>query len=171
MLHMIDQMLVLAQVRQTDVETQLLDIGVIVSEAQKRLSAMCASRKATIKAPTCWPGIIGDQLWVEEVWVNLMSNAIKYGGDPPIVELGSTLQPDGMVQLWVRDNGPGLSPQEQARLFKPFERLNRTEINGHGLGLSIVRRIIEKLGGTVGVASTLGQGSRFYFTLPRAPVE
>jgi len=73
---------------------------------------------------------------------------------------------EGRVCFWVRDNGNGLSPDEQARLFTSFERLHQTDIEGHGLGLSIVRRIIEKSGGQVGVKSKKGQGSRFFFTLP-----
>jgi two-component system sensor histidine kinase/response regulator len=72
------------------------------------------------------------------------------------------------VRFWVRDNGPGLTPEQQARLFAPFTRLDRVRAQGHGLGLSIVRRIVEKLGGSVGVESSgvPGQGSVFYFTLP-----
>jgi signal transduction histidine kinase len=66
----------------------------------------------------------------------------------------------------VRDNGPGLDPADQARLFTPFTRLDQVPVKGHGLGLSIVQRIIEKLGGEVGVESEPGQGSTFFFTLP-----
>ncbi len=104
--------------------------------------------------------------WVEEVWANYLSNAIQYGGRPPRVELGATEQADGMVRFWVRDNGPGLTPEEQARLFTPFTRLDQVRAKGHGLGLSIVRRIVEKLGGQVGVESEVGRGSVFTFTLP-----
>jgi two-component system, sensor histidine kinase and response regulator len=103
---------------------------------------------------------------VAEVWANYLSNAIKYGGDPPRAELGADLPADGRVRFWVRDNGPGLSPEDQARLFAPFERLHQVRAQGHGLGLSIVRRIVEKLGGEVGVESAVGQGSTFWFTLP-----
>jgi two-component system sensor histidine kinase/response regulator len=71
-----------------------------------------------------------------------------------------------MARFWVQDNGPGLSTEAQARLFTPFTRLDQVHVQGHGLGLSIVRRIVEKLGGQVGVESRPGQGSRFYFTLP-----
>jgi signal transduction histidine kinase len=66
----------------------------------------------------------------------------------------------------VRDNGPGLTPEDQAKLFTPFTRVSEAQIEGHGLGLSIVQRIVEKLGGTVGVESAPGQGSTFFFTLP-----
>lgn len=71
----------------------------------------------------------------------------------------------------MRDNGPGLSVEAQRRLFTSFTRLEQVRAQGHGLGLSIVQRIIEKLGGEVGVESEVGQGSRFFFTLPAAPDE
>jgi two-component system sensor histidine kinase/response regulator len=100
------------------------------------------------------------------VWANYLSNAIQYGGRPPRVELGVTEQADGMVRFWVRDNGPGLTPEEQARLFTPFTQLAQVRARGHGLGLSIVRRIVERLGGQVGVESEIGRGSAFTFTLP-----
>jgi signal transduction histidine kinase len=66
----------------------------------------------------------------------------------------------------VQDNGPGLTPEQQAVLFQPFTRVTETRIKGHGLGLSIVRRIAEKLDGSVGVESQLNGGSRFWFELP-----
>jgi hypothetical protein len=76
--------------------------------------------------------------------------------------------PQSKIAFWVRDNGPGISPEDQARLFAQFERLDQTRVEGHGLGLSIVRRIVEKLHGEVGVTSTIGEGSAFWFTLPSA---
>ncbi|MGD9101618.1 MAG: HAMP domain-containing sensor histidine kinase, partial [Anaerolineae bacterium] len=86
-------------------------------------------------------------------------------GEPPRIELGFG-DSGHMVRFWVRDNGPGLTSEEQGRLFKSFERLDQVRAKGHGLGLSIVWRVVEKLGGQVGVESTVGQGSEFYFTLP-----
>jgi signal transduction histidine kinase len=70
------------------------------------------------------------------------------------------------VRFWVRDNGQGLTNEEQGRLFTPFTQLNQMRAKGHGLGLSIVRRIADRLGGTAGVESAAGHGSTFYFTLP-----
>ena len=74
-----------------------------------------------------------------------------------------------MIRFWVQDNGVGLQPEAHARLFTEFTRLAPDRAAGHGLGLTIVQRIITKLGGKVGVESTPGQGCRFYFTLPAAP--
>ena len=95
-----------------------------------------------------------------------ISNAIKYGGQPPRVELGATMQTDSKARFWVRDDGPGLNAEAQTKLFTPFTQLSQVRTNGHGLGLSIVRRIVEKLGGQVGMETKLGQGSTFFFTLP-----
>jgi two-component system, sensor histidine kinase and response regulator len=105
------------------------------------------------------------------VWINYLSNGCKYGGQPPELELGADVLLDGQVRFWVQDNGRGLAAEEQARLFVPFTRLEQARAKGYGLGLSVVRRIIEKLGGQVGVESAgiPGQGSKFYFILPEVP--
>jgi len=91
-------------------------------------------------------------------------------GLDPTLDIGQPAsgnqQPVTSVQFWVRDNGPGLTSEAQAKLFAPFTRLEQIRAQGHGLGLSIVRRIVEKLGGEVGVISAPGEGSCFYFTLP-----
>ena len=116
---------------------------------------------------------MGHPQWIEEVLVNYLSNAIKYGGTPPKIIIGANIGKaanvaEGMVRFYVRDYGPGISAKNQKRLFSKFERLDQVKTEGHGLGLSIVQRIIEKQGGEVGVESKniIGEGSLFYFTLP-----
>jgi two-component system sensor histidine kinase/response regulator len=103
------------------------------------------------------------------VWVNYLSNALKYAGQAPRIELGATEQ-EATVRFWVRDYGPGIAPEDQARLFTPFTRLDQVKVKGHGLGLSVVQRIMDKLDGRAGVESdgVPGEGSLFYFELPRA---
>jgi signal transduction histidine kinase len=165
--NIIDELLLLAEVRKVDVRTVPLDMASVVAEARRRLSDMIERHKAEIILPPAWPPALGYAPWIEEVWANYMSNAIKYGGQPPRVELGATLaSPDGRIRFWVCDNGPGIAPEDLAGLFTPFTRLDQVRAGGHGLGLSIVRRIVEKLGGQVGVESRVDQGSVFYFTLP-----
>ncbi len=164
----IDELLLLAQMHQKEVEMKPLDMASIVNEARQRLAYLIKEYQGQIIVPPHWPSALGHAAWVEEVWINYLSNALKYGGRPPRVELGATMQADGMVRFWVRDNGPGLTPEEQAKLFAPFMRLDQVRARGHGLGLSIVRRIVEKLGGQVGVESEAGCGSVFSFTLPAA---
>jgi len=98
-----------------------------------------------------------------------LSNALKYGGTPPEIVVGSTMLNNGNIEFWIRDNGEGLSQEEQKRLFKKFVRLHPLKADGYGLGLTIVKKIVEKLGGNVTVESrTNGQGSKFGFTLPEA---
>jgi signal transduction histidine kinase len=166
--NIIDELLLLAEVRGKEVEREPLDMAGIVAAALRRLAPMIEEHQVEIIVPAVWPAALGYAPWVEEVWVNYLSNAFKYGGRPPRVELGAMVQADGMVRYWVRDNGSGLTREEQVRLFVPFTRLDQVRARGHGLGLSAVRRIVEKLGGEVGVESdgVPGRGSVFCFTLP-----
>ncbi len=166
MSNIINELLLLASVRKETVRMAPLDMAEIVTEAQQRLSFLVDEFEAQIIAPAAWPTALGYAPWVEELWANYLSNALKYGGQPPQIELGFTLQENNFVRFWVHDNGPGLTLEQQQPLFTPFTRLNQVRAKGHGLGLSIVQRIAEKLGGQVGVESQPGHGSRFFFTLP-----
>ncbi len=188
----IDELLFWARVPKEEIKLQTLDMQAIVEDSLSRFTETIESRQATIILPEMWPESLGYGPWIEEVWANYLSNALKYGGRPeqgvpPRIELGfcsagnckaETGTPlihqipelqKNQALFWVCDNGIGLTRAEQARLFKPFERLGHPHETGHGLGLSIVQRIIEKLGGTVSVASELGTGSCFWFTLPSVP--
>ncbi|MBN1137377.1 MAG: HAMP domain-containing protein [Anaerolineae bacterium] len=165
----VDNLLLLASAHKITVDLEAVDMAAAVDEALKRLSNMLQEYQAEVALPSRWPQAAGYAPWIEEVWFNYLSNGMKYGGRPPRLELGATEQADGTIRFWVHDNGHGLTPAEQSRLFTPFERLAQTHIEGHGIGLSIVRRIVEKLGGQVGVESAPGQGSVFFFTLPAAP--
>ena len=168
MSNIIGELLLLAEIPRTEVQAVPLDMALVVDEAWQRLAHMVEESQAEIIRPDTWPVVLGHGPWVEEVWVNYLSNGIKYGGQPPRLKLGATVQEDGMVCFWVRDNGPGISSEDQPRLFAPYTQLDLVRATGHGLGLSIVRRIVEKLGGQVGVESEVGQGSKFTFTLPGA---
>ncbi|MEW5957412.1 MAG: PAS domain S-box protein [Chloroflexota bacterium] len=164
----IDELLLLAGVRKANVDIKPLNMGRIVGEAQQRLIHMIREYQAELILPPGWPEALGYAPWIEQVWANYISNAIKYGGKPPRLQLGATERSDGLVRFWIRDNGPGLTAEEQTRLFVPFIRLDQVRATGHGLGLSIVHRIVTRLGGEVGVESegVPGKGSIFFFTLP-----
>ncbi len=167
MARIITELLLLSSVRtMEEIKIDALDMMPLVAETQARLVYMIEEHQAEIILPARWPMARGYGPWIEEVWANYLSNAIKYGGRPPRIEFGATPQRDGFIRFWVRDNGSGMSPEQQARLFAPFERLGQVQAKGHGLGLSIVLRIVEKLGGQVGVESEVGRGSVFFFTLP-----
>jgi signal transduction histidine kinase len=164
-----EELLLLASVRKGSLKLEPLNMAEIVEQVQQRLAFMIQEYQAEILLPESWPVAQGYAPWIEEVWANYLSNGLKYGGRPPHLELGASLQEERLIRFWIRDNGSGLTPEAQAQLFTQFTRLDATRATGHGLGLSIVKRIVEKLGGQVRVESTgvPGEGSVFSFTLPR----
>jgi signal transduction histidine kinase len=163
----VDELLLLCGLSCEKAETTDLDMTSIVGRALHRLMYRIEGNGAKVALPETWPAAVGYGPWIEEVWVNYIDNAIKYGGSPAYVELGAK-RANGTSRFWVRDNGRGLITEEQDNLFAPFTRLDQVQTQGHGLGLSIVRHIVVKLGGQVGVESNgvPGQGSIFSFTLP-----
>jgi signal transduction histidine kinase len=164
----IDNLLLLSEIRKIEAPQREIDMGMVVAKIQRRMKFFIKQSRARMLIPKTWPVAIGYAPWVEEVWINYLSNALKYGGQPPRVELGATPQPDDTIRFWLRDNGEGIPPEIRGRLFTPFTQVGKERQAGHGLGLSIVQRIIEKLGGQVGVESEMGHGSLFFFTLPAA---
>ena len=168
MIGIVDALLLLAKVR--NMESVLIDqvnMDAIVNSVLVRMNIGFSDTKVKIIQPQSWPVAMGYAPWIEEIWANYIGNAIKYGGKPPVVELGVDQQ-QGYLRFWVKDNGDGLSEEEQASLFQDFSRLEKhaSGHEGHGLGLSIVRRIADKLGGEVGVVSDGRNGCTFFFTLP-----
>jgi len=164
----IDELLLLTEIRNEHaIPFTPVDMSAVVLEVKKRMQPLLDEANATIIIPTHWDHqVLGYAPWIEEIWVNFISNAIKYGGTPPLIEIVST-ETDQVIQFWTKDNGNGLTHEQQQTLFEPFTRFNTTRIQGHGLGLSIVRHIAERMNGMVGVESEVGRGSGFYFTLPK----
>ncbi len=169
-LHVTTELLTLATVRQQEIKMVGIDMQNVVLDSVSRLKAMIQSNEASVGFPDEWPVVFGYGAWLEEVWVNYISNGIKYGGTPALLQIGAEILPGNRVKYWIKDNGKGLSSVEIAQLFSKFTRLDPIRAEGHGLGLSIVKRIIEKLNGEVGVesANIPGEGSLFYFILPLA---
>lgn len=161
-------LLLLAETRNEQIPLTPLDMSQIVRQCQDQLYTAIEQGQAEIHLPEQWPIACGYAPWVEAIWVNYLSNGMKYGGRPPRLELGGVSHGNGEVEFWVKDNGPGISSEDQVRLFNEFTRLEQgvSRARGSGLGLSIVYRLVTRLGGRVGVESQPGQGSRFYFTLP-----
>ncbi len=166
MKEIIESLLLLSKIRSAEIDRQPVDMGAVVSEAMKHIRGLAQQFNAEIILPERWPVALGYKPWIEEVWANYISNAIKYGGRPPVVVLGADENVNGFVRYWAQDNGKGISREDQPKLFTKFTRVGKNDIEGQGLGLSIVKRIVEKLGGATGVESKPGEGSRFYFTLP-----
>lgn len=130
------------------------------------LLMLASEHNANIRFTEGWPKAMGFSPWLEQVWVNYISNAIKYGGEAPAVVLGANELPNGQIRYWVKDSGPGIALEKQTALFAQFNRLDTKKADGHGLGLSIVARIVQRLGGETGYETPPDGGSLFWFSLP-----
>jgi len=117
------------------------------------------------------PAVYGDRQRLLEVFQNLIENAAKYMGDQkdPLIKIGQQGEDAERRQLifYVKDNGIGIAPEFHERIFGLFNKLD-AQSDGTGIGLALVKRIIEVLDGRIWVESEVGKGSTFYFTLPKS---
>jgi signal transduction histidine kinase len=116
------------------------------------------------------PAVWGIRTQIEQVMGNLLGNAVKYLGDTAeaSVEVG-TIDRGALVECYVRDNGIGIDPAYHERIFEVFQRLQEVEVDGTGVGLAIVRKIVQASGGRIWLESAKGQGATFRFTWPKGP--
>ncbi|MCH8839199.1 MAG: hypothetical protein IH831_00695, partial [Planctomycetes bacterium] len=115
------------------------------------------------------PVVLAEESQLTQLFQNLVGNAIKYRGDnSPVVHIG-VREDSGVYEFFVSDNGIGIAPQFQKRVFKVFQRLhNRRDYDGTGIGLAICKRIVERFGGQIRIESELGSGCTFYFTVNKS---
>ena len=168
MSQIIYSLLLLASTRDKEVSLQTTSVYDVFLEAGQRFENVIESRNVDLFVDENMPAAMTYPDWLEEAVSNLVSNAIKYGGDPPVIRCGGHDLGDGFCEYWIEDNGPGIRDEQIAKLFVAFERLSAgaTDIEGTGLGLTIVQRIIDRLGGTIRVESEIKKGTRFIFSLP-----
>jgi len=162
------ELLKLASIRKQKIPLNKVDVLHTVEAAMERLSYLINEKKAIINYPDFWPDTLGYAAWIEEIWLNYLSNAIKYGGTPPIIDIGYDLLENATIKYWVKNNGKSIPLNKQYALFEEFVQLNEIKTDGQGLGLSIVKRIVDNFGGKVGYETIKEpyDGSLFYFTLP-----
>ncbi|MBK9746446.1 MAG: GAF domain-containing sensor histidine kinase [Chloroflexi bacterium] len=162
---MIDQLLWLAKAQHTALT--LVDLNAVLIRVALRLEHLFVARGVHLDVQPDLPPALGHEAWLEEIFANLLNNAIKYMGDDPDPYVRVRGFVDGPVCRYeVEDNGIGIEEANLKTVFQMFARFSPGEVEGHGLGLSIVARLVHRLGGQVGVSSTAGVGSTFWFTLP-----
>ncbi len=171
------------------ISQEKLDLGPVHLETSVRaalasLETDIQKANGRVEAAGPWPTVLAHGPTLSQVLFNLVSNALKFvrPGVPPQIRIRAeelpapqiqqstdpTIQPS-LVRVWVEDNGIGIAPEHQEQIFRLFLRLHRNDYEGTGVGLAIVQKAIERMGGRIGVDSHPGHGSRFWFDLRKAP--
>jgi len=159
-------LLEISRIRETKMECRRIRLGRLIGKLVE--TAGVARKEARILSGDSWPTLVTEPTLLRQVLSNLIDNAIKYNpSKSKKVELGWSALPERRIELYVRDNGPGIAPEHQEKVFQAFRRLHsRKTVEGSGLGLSIVRTAVDRLGGSVRLESEPGKGSTFYVRLP-----
>ncbi len=166
---LIQDLLAYSRIGRTQMEIRPVALDAIVEDAVSSLSATIGDAHAAIKIDKPLPAVLGNRPIVQQVIANLITNAVKFVKPETTPEIRIYAEPRGAaVRLWVEDNEIGINPEHHQRIFKVFERLHGVEsYPGTGIGLAIVRKAIERMGGQTGLESAVGQGSRFWIELPQ----
>jgi len=167
---LIDDLLTFSRMSRLEIKKEWVDTGKLVRDALAELSPQQTGRQVEIRLGEL-PACQGDAALLKQVWINLLSNALKYTRkrDAAVIEIGCTREHDANV-YFVRDNGTGFDMQYAHKLFGVFQRLHRAEdYEGTGVGLAIVQRIVHRHGGRVWADAALDRGATFHFTLSEKP--
>ncbi len=163
-------LLAFSQINQQKIELSPLSLETVVQSALSGLETEIRESKARVELIPPWPAVLAHAATLRQVLINLVGNAVKFvAGKTPHVRLRTEERPDGIVRLWVEDNGIGIPTEFQQRIFQVFKRLHTTAYVGTGIGLAIVQKGVERMGGRVGLMSAPDEGSRFWIELRKAP--
>lgn len=169
---LISDLLSYSRLTRTQINFNVTALDEVVEDAVKQLTAQVQEKQAQIQITAPLPDVMAHRPTLVQVITNLLSNAIKFvevNIQPRIDIFAEELYQNEQcwVRLWIIDNGIGIAAEHQERIFRVFERLHGAETYpGTGIGLAIVRKGIDRMGGRAGVESQLGQGSRFWIDLP-----
>jgi light-regulated signal transduction histidine kinase (bacteriophytochrome) len=143
------------------------DCNVIFDTARANLFTALKESGAQVSSGPL-PTVLADEVQLVQLFQNLLANALKFHGEaPPLIRV-TAQEDDGAWRFAVQDNGIGIAPDHQKRIFMIFQRLHhRSEYPGTGIGLAICKKIVERHGGRLWVSSEEGQGSTFFFTIPK----
>ena len=160
-----------SRVGRVEDEKESIDMNAVVDEILAELKPELIIRKINIKFEQNLPFLMGSHKRLNQVFTNLITNAIKYmGPNPkPTIEIGFSRNGNALATLWVKDNGVGIKKEYQDKVFQIFQRVpNQLKVEGSGIGLSIVKKIVEYNGGKVWLESDEGKGSQFFVDWPLA---
>jgi chemotaxis family two-component system sensor kinase Cph1 len=178
---LLDSLLHFSRVGRIDLQYESVDVNDVIAEALEMVDARRAANNAIVVIPRSLPEVVCDRVRVREIFVNLLSNALKYNSQAGVrIEIGYLDEKAGLPDMmrpaaavgcqvfYVKDDGIGIAPEHVDQVFKMFKRLHgRDEYGGgSGAGLTIVKKLVERHDGTVWLTSDLGRGSTFYFSLP-----
>lgn len=178
LLRLVDNLLEMARVERPDFAAEIGEVNVtrLLSEAMEGIATVAKAKQQTVclERPDTPIVALSSELFLREIISNLLSNAVKYTpiGGSVVARLQLRPETPPSIEIAISDTGYGMSEEELAQLFNKFFRSGRPEIRkerGTGLGLALVKRMVERLGGTIRVESTLGKGSTFIVLLPYVP--
>jgi PAS domain S-box-containing protein len=163
---LLQDLLAFSRIAQQRIELASVNLESGVQSVLSRLEKEIQDKNARITNVGPWPTVLAREPTLGQVLFNLISNALKFArpDTPPLIRLRAEEQ-DRFVRVWVEDNGIGIAPDYQEQIFRLFIRLHGQKYPGTGIGLAIVQKSVERMGGRVGVESTPGEGTRFWFEL------
>jgi len=167
MSQLIKDVLHYSKVGRTGIEYKNLDMRKLLADLIEEIEASAMNANLVIRVVNPL-NIYGDTTMITQLFQNLIGNAVKYSArkERPVVEISSQFHENGLILYTVSDNGVGLDMKYANRIFELFRRLdNVKDFEGTGVGLAIVKRIVEKHGGKIWVDSNLDHGTKFYLTL------
>lgn len=167
----VQDLLAYGRVSRAPVTLEAVSLAQVVEAARNALAGTIAEREAEVVVETDLPLVEADRTLMDRAVENLLSNAVKFipEGRKPLVRVRARLH-ERHVRFEVEDNGIGIAPEDVSRAFRAFERLDPVRFPGTGVGLTIVQKAVERMGGEVGVTSTPGEGSVFHVLLRAAPI-
>lgn len=164
--HLLADLLAFSHISQQKIELEEVALESVVLSALADCDTEIKQRKAVVVLDGPWPAVLAHEATLRQVLVNLIGNAVKFvAGETPRVCVRVETREGGVARIWIEDNGIGVPAEFQARIFQVFQRLHTKAYPGTGIGLAIVQKGVERMGGHSGVTSEPGQGSRFWFEL------
>ena len=168
--HLLADLLAFSQISQQKMELVPVALDAAVDNALAGCDTEIRESVAIIEKIPPWPTVMAHASTLRQVLVNLISNAVKFvASGAPHVRIRAEERPNGIVRVWVEDNGIGIPAEFHERIFNVFQRLHTTEYAGTGIGLAIVQKGVERMGGRVGLESAPRTGSKFWIELSKAP--